>query len=1527
MDHSLVIIGLGVKKNPWSPRLSAPYVPADACTKVAVMTESPRPQGPNAPQVAPWWSLGLALAAGALAGLALLGTFMGLRPLAALGPGLVPMSPLGALLVLLLVAILLSRQVWPDAAAVRRLARLLAALVALYCLNALAGHVQGGTTAFEGWLLQRWPGLQLTSLLTDLSLLGAALALLGLGTSKGVAWRLRQGAALAALAPTLIGLVALVSYAAGAPLMYGSGRIPMSLPAAGCALALGLALQLAAGWGTWPLAAFPSGATRDRGWRVFGLRLRGLGLFLGIGLLILAGGSYYLRGQLREVRTQAQAELTAISLLKARQISAWYGERRGNAERIAHGALIQAQLRRFLANEPSAPSEADVRAWMAALQQGSYRRVVLFDGQGRVRLTAPAEAPLGAADLDLAEVQTALQAKDVFIRDLHRHSGQADIHLSFWVPLGGGGSKPRAAGALLLMVDPRQFLYPLVESWPTSSASAETLLVRREGEDVLFLNELRHQRSTALTLRQPLAATPEMPATKAVLGQEGLVEGADYRKVPVLSVLSPIAGTAWRMVTKVDVAEVYAPLRLRVWAGTAGLLGLLALVAAGLGWLLRHHDAELLRQQLSLSQRFDVLMREANDIILLLDGGGRILEANARAVESYGYSLEELVGRPILDLRDPASGAEGLVQYQQLLAEGELRFESINRRKDGSTFPVEVSARAISLAGEPRLFNVVRDITERRAQEREILRMTQLYSALSQVNQSIVWSPTREALFDRICEAMVVFGKFDMAWIALNDPLTGRVSVAAREGDAKGYLDRIVVESGPTPFGAGPVGRAIREGQPCTMNDFLAEAAAAPWHALAEECGFRSMAAFPISLQGEVIGALAVYASERNFFGTHEAALLVEAAMDISFALDHLAGEEQRLQAEADLRANRRLLQEAQEAGGIGAYTWFIQEDRWISSPYLNQIFGIGPDYARDLASWMGLVAPEFRAEMNDYVAGIILRHERFDLVYPILRQSDGARRWVHGQGDIRRDAEDRPLAMVGVIQDVTEKKLAEQALHKVSVAMEQSPLSIVITDPAGTIEYVNPCFTRVTGYSAAEAIGQNPSILKSPGTPPEHYRQMWEILAQGQVWMGEFENLKKNGEVFHERATIAPVRDEAGRLVSYIAIKEDITAAKLNETERRTLEAQLQQAQRLESLGSLAGGVAHDMNNVLGAILGLASTLRESTDAFSPAAKTLDTIVNACMRGRGVVKSLLYFAKKDLQEERPFDLNDLLREISQLLGHTTLKRIQLRLDLQEGLGLLRGDPGAVSHALMNLCVNAMDAMPGGGTLHLRTAEDGHGGLTLSVRDTGTGMPPEVLAKAMEPFYTTKPLGKGTGLGLPMVYGTMLAHEGTFHLTSELGQGTEAILRFPASRVAPRVPATEVTPALASGPQAPLRILLVDDDELIRESVAPLLEMMGHTVVSVPGGVQALEQLGSGLEVELVILDMNMPGMSGAETLPRILSLRPGLSVIMATGYSDHEIAPLLEDRPTVTSIRKPFSLKELQSKIASLLLLPEPKA
>ena len=406
----------------------------------------------------------------------------------------------------------------------------------------------------------------------------------------------------------------------------------------------------------------------------------------------------------------------------------------------------------------------------------------------------------------------------------------------------------------------------------------------------------------------------------------------------------------------------------------------------------------------------------------------------------------------------------------------------------------------------------------------------------------------------------------------------------------------------------------------------------------------------------------------------------------------------------------------------------------------------------------------------------------------------------------------------------------------------------------------------------------------------------------------GAIRHIKSNGHV---------LRDGQGRAIRIIGINQDRTAQVEAEAEQLRLQSELEHAERLESIGSLAGGVAHDMNNVLAAIMGMASALRSSHSDLDPRAKPLDTIVRACTRGRDVVKSLLYFARRDLETVGPVNLNAIAAEMVQLLSYTTLKRVRITTDFQEPLGLIRGDGGALSHALINLCVNAVDAMPDGGTLQIRTRSSEELGISISIKDSGQGMDAEVIRRAIEPFFTTKPMGKGTGLGLAMVYGTVQAPQGTSESRSDPGQGTEVVLGFPPLAAAPDAePAPEPAPAPAV---EPIRILLVDDDELIRMSIGPMLATLGHEVHTAESGQEALDRMRDGLEVDLVILDMNMPGLNGAQTLSRLLELRPGQTVLMATGYSDESIAPHLEGRPNVFSLRKPFSIKEIRSKLATM--------
>ena len=501
---------------------------------------------------------------------------------------------------------------------------------------------------------------------------------------------------------------------------------------------------------------------------------------------------------------------------------------------------------------------------------------------------------------------------------------------------------------------------------------------------------------------------------------------------------------------------------------------------------------------------------------------------------------------------------------------------------------------------------------------------------------------------------------------------------------------------------------------------------------------------------------------------------------------------------------------------------------------------------------------------------------------------------------------------------EIAERRRVEDTLRKISIAVEQSPASVVITDTQGAIDYVNPKFTELTGYTLAEVRGKNPRILKSGVSPPHHFVELWSTITAGEVWRGDFCNKKKNGEIFWEHTSISPIKDVHGGITGFLAVKEDITERKKSGERERLLEVQLRHAQKMESLGSLAGGVAHDMNNVLGAILGLASANLEAQPDDSPARRAFDTIAKAALRGGKMVKSLLNFARQTPAEELELDLNGIVLEEVRLLERTTLSKVRLELDLASDLKPIRGDASALTHAFMNLCVNAVDAMPENGTLTLRTRNVDSDWIEVQVGDTGTGMPKEVLEKAMDPFFTTKECGKGTGLGLSMVYSTVKTHQGRMEIQSEPGRGTCVRMRFPVCEVPP--PAAEPAAGTRSKPSPrPLTVLLVDDDDLVRSSILAILGMLGHTATSAADGEEALAKLEAGFQPDVVILDMNMPGLGGSGTLPRLRVLRPTVPILLATGRADQTAMNLIEAHPFVTLLAKPFDMKDLKKYLESV--------
>jgi len=381
-----------------------------------------------------------------------------------------------------------------------------------------------------------------------------------------------------------------------------------------------------------------------------------------------------------------------------------------------------------------------------------------------------------------------------------------------------------------------------------------------------------------------------------------------------------------------------------------------------------------------------------------------------------------------------------------------------------------------------------------------------------------------------------------------------------------------------------------------------------------------------------------------------------------------------------------------------------------------------------------------------------------------------------------------------------------------------------------------------------------------------------------------------------------------------FLCFASDITERRAAEQQQRRLEAQLQQAQKMESLGTLVAGVAHNFNHLLTLIMGAAS-VREHRTAEPSDLETYQIIVRVCRQGREMVKSLVQFAQPTVSNQSPIDLHAALGEVRALLENTTSKRIKI-VEAFAGEPLwINGNAGSINHALVNLCINALDAMPEGGTLTLGTTLPEADWVEVFVMDTGAGMTPEVLAHVLEPFFTTKEVGKGTGLGLSMTYGAIKAHGGTMDIASQPGLGTTVKLRFP--RIAAPVQGADPPAPPSSASLESMKVLLVDDEESVRFLMTLMLKTAGvPQVKTASGGRKALESLRVGELPDLVILDQNMPGMDGVQTMAEIRKAHPDLPILIASGQPDIEQWDCFR-QPKVGIITKPFGLEEIQAKLA----------
>lgn len=601
-------------------------------------------------------------------------------------------------------------------------------------------------------------------------------------------------------------------------------------------------------------------------------------------------GYLYVRDLDTTVRRQRLDEQLAIASLKAQAVEKWLVERwldiQWLARSISYLPLASPDLGR--------DDRALIEVLFAELLAGSSERIAvrLYAGDGRlVAQGGEPVAPDGAAGF----ARRTAESVDPTRPRIDQRLGPTDaLRLDFVQPIMAAGASAPSAW-LVVRADPAVSLLPQVQRWPVPSATSEVVLVRREGNEVVFVvPPLRLPADRRLPFAIPLSDTGTV-AVRAVLDGDGVREGLDYRRAPVLAAVKRVAGIDWHVIAKTDVAEALTPIdrraRLVVWL-TAGAILVAAGTTLGLWHTNRSAYAALRerheRERRALTRHYEQMMKRARDFLFLLDDQRRIIDANEAAISSYGYSLDEFRNMHVSDLRPPGVRTHLAADWETMLVTG-IPFETIHRRKDGTEFPVEVVAGTLDVDGRPYFQAFVRDASHRKRLEAELARLARVQSALRTAAGVLLRAKTETELYQSMCDALVEIGGYRLANVALaNDDAGKTIRFVAITGHDDGYLDQTRITWGEGPRSRGPTGGAIRTGEVQVNQDFASNAAMAPWRDEALRHGLQSSIGLPLSTGGRVFGALTIYAEQPDAFDREEVAFLVQFAADISYGVGNL---------------------------------------------------------------------------------------------------------------------------------------------------------------------------------------------------------------------------------------------------------------------------------------------------------------------------------------------------------------------------------------------------------------------------------------------------------------------------------------------------------------------------------------------------------------------------------------------------------------------------------------------------------------
>jgi PAS domain S-box-containing protein len=919
-------------------------------------------------------------------------------------------------------------------------------------------------------------------------------------------------------------------------------------------------------------------------------------------------------------------------------------------------------------------------------------------------------------------------------------------------------------------------------------------------------------------------------------------------------------------------------------------------------------------------ERYRRLFETANDGIVLLEKHeGHIVHANPATEKMLGYSEAEYNGKMLQDIGVPLDMSDFPSILQSLNKNGILNYDHVQVKTKSGQY-IDTDIYMVDRASLAQCN--IRDVTEQKRAEEELRQLNRTLRALSKSSLAMIRAKDETSYLNEVCRIIVEDCGQALVWIGYAEENEGKtVRPVAYAGFDEGYIKLLNVTWADTERGRGPVGTAIRTGQPSVFRNMLTDPRFTPWRADALKRGYAASVGLPLLADGRAFGSLTIYSREPDPFSEEEVKLLANLADDLANGISSIRLRIAHVKAEDELRLFKNLINQANDAIlVIDPVTGRFLDVNAKACNNLGydreellemEVLDIDDIVMPDTLSWKTHV-DKIKNEGQLFLEG---RHRRKDgTTYPV-------------EVNVKYISLEKSDYMVAVVRDISERKKAEEALQKSEKKYKDlfdSTLDgIYQMDADGVFILMNPAGAKMFGYeSPDEIVGRKGLDFWRDPRDRDVFRE--ELRVKKSVSGYRMKLKKKKGEPIEIETSSTIKEDEKGSFLGMEGILRDVT-------EHQKLEDQLLQAQKMEAVGQLAGGISHDFNNILTAIIGYAHMLKMKIKDDEKLRTFADHILSLSDRAANLTQSLLAFSRKQIMHSRPVNLNQTIRNVEKMLVRIIGEDIQLQTMLSEQEPIVMADPGQIEQVLMNLATNARDAMPEGGHLSIASEivmidnasietyfiKEGAYAL-IAITDAGAGMDRETREKIFDPFFTTKEVGKGTGLGLSMVYGIIKQHNGYITVYSEPGEGTTFRIYLPlieANAETEKV-AHEVIPALETGTET---LLLAEDEAEVRVFNKKLLEEYGYKVIEAVDGDDAIQKFKLHKnKIQLVILDVIMPNRSGREAYEAIKKITPDIRVLFTSGYPAEHINGMIAKGAELIS--KPASPTKLLRKIREVL-------